>query len=205
MPIWTPGPAGHRPGVGEPAGEAAAALGHDVEARRQPRPGLAVEGQHPPAGADAATDSRVSASAASASAAASTGVHGGHNRVFTRPGTGDLAITNTCITDDSLGPFCGSDGRLTRGIRRRAGFEMREIRPHLAAHLHSSVRRGLGRYKAANRWGIIDRTCAVRILVTGGAGFIGSHVVDRLVAGGATVSVVDSLAPAVHHDHPRLP
>jgi len=33
----------------------------------------------------------------------------------------------------------------------------------------------------------------VRLLVTGGAGFIGSHLVDRLVAGGHEVAVVDNL------------
>jgi dTDP-L-rhamnose 4-epimerase len=34
----------------------------------------------------------------------------------------------------------------------------------------------------------------VKVLVTGGAGFIGSHVVDQLVAGGADVRILDSLA-----------
>ena len=34
----------------------------------------------------------------------------------------------------------------------------------------------------------------MRILVTGGAGFIGSHVADRLLADGHTVDVVDNLS-----------
>ena len=38
----------------------------------------------------------------------------------------------------------------------------------------------------------------MRLLVTGGAGFIGSFVVDRMIADGHAVTVLDSLEPQVH-------
>jgi dTDP-L-rhamnose 4-epimerase len=39
-----------------------------------------------------------------------------------------------------------------------------------------------------------------RVLVTGGAGFIGSHLVDRLVEVGYRVRILDALLPQVHGD-----
>jgi dTDP-L-rhamnose 4-epimerase len=41
-----------------------------------------------------------------------------------------------------------------------------------------------------------------RVLVVGGAGFIGSHVVDQLVAAGREVRVLDSLHPLAHAGEP---
>src|SRR5688572_14134616 len=45
----------------------------------------------------------------------------------------------------------------------------------------------------------------MRILITGGAGFIGSHVGDELLRHGHHVRALDVLAPQVHGDQPSWP
>ena len=44
-----------------------------------------------------------------------------------------------------------------------------------------------------------------RILITGGAGFIGSHLAYRLLESGHEVSILDSLVPQVHPYQPQKP
>ena len=46
---------------------------------------------------------------------------------------------------------------------------------------------------------------AERILITGGAGFIGAHVANELLAQGYTVRALDSLVPQVHGPDRKRP
>ena len=67
------------------------------------------------------------------------------------------------------------------------------IREGETRRVDTAAREGRGGERTAYGWGM-------RVLVSGGAGFIGSHTVVRLVAAGHDVVIVDSFAnskPAV--------
>ena len=51
---------------------------------------------------------------------------------------------------------------------------------------------------SGHRPGSVASAAVMNVLVTGGAGFIGSHLADRLLAEGHTVRALDSLDPQVH-------
>ena len=43
------------------------------------------------------------------------------------------------------------------------------------------------------------------ILITGGAGFIGSHLAMELINRGYSVTVLDNLSPQIHGENPDVP
>src|SRR5690606_31660000 len=51
-----------------------------------------------------------------------------------------------------------------------------------------------------SRWTTRSVTMRGRVLITGGAGFIGSHLTDELLQHGYEVRILDNLSPQVHPD-----
>ena len=104
----------------------------------------------------------------------------------------------------AIGVLAGDVSQLSRGEVERIWLP---FVPWLAVAAAASTEACVARSSARRRpWvagDALERVVSpMRILVTGGAGFIGSHVVDLLVAEGHDVVVLDSLAPDVHRMRP---
>ena len=92
----------------------------------------------------------------------------------------------------------------SRGPRRQASGDLRDgDRPQEHATHEQRWNRRTHRFdhldfepRLLNHWEVVNplESVAVRILVTGGAGFIGSHVVDAYIAAGHEVAVLDNLS-----------
>ena len=115
---------------------------------------------------------------------------------------------------DELGAALGRGGRprtlatdaerarisVTRALRA-AIDRIGRVDAAAGAHLAVAVRTGAFCSYHPERTELAERpgyAAAVRVLVTGGAGFIGSHVADRLAAEGHEPVVLDALIPQAH-------
>jgi len=91
--------------------------------------------------------------------------------------------------------FRASKGVIARNLRRRC-----VVAQHLALRVEYAAAivgacPALARRISYRAWSLLMPTSSIRrVMVTGGAGFIGSHTVDELLAQGYDVAVVDNLA-----------
>ena len=83
----------------------------------------------------------------------------------------------------------GLGPRDRQGIRRRASRRAHRRQRERRRALHAATPPGAH---------------AMRVLVTGGLGFVGSHIVEQLLDGGHEVVVVDSIEPTAHRERPTL-
>jgi hypothetical protein len=109
----------------------------------------------------------------------------------------------------------GSSDEFTQAIRieGKGWFQIRNQRPLNPVNSSGSSRRSKNRQPCEELTGAAIRITAAtacaqmkkKLLITGGAGFIGSHVADELLKHGYSVRVLDVLLPQVHGDGHRRP
>jgi len=88
--------------------------------------------------------------------------------------------------------------RLTPSRRRTPGCQMVRWRLECKIVVANEPAGCIMLWVRMPKWKSWPKGEEILALVTGGAGFIGSHIVDRLVEEGMKVRVLDSLQPRVH-------
>src|SRR5581483_9810741 len=95
---------------------------------------------------------------------------------------------------DSLSGADPASARARSGVAGRVPAREPRVRRGALVAAVTVARRPRGRRGGGGRFGIQERIVCVRALITGGAGFIGSHLSEALLAGGHEVLILDNLS-----------
>nr|GMD64007.1 UDP-glucuronic acid decarboxylase 2-like [Ipomoea batatas] len=112
--------------------------------------------------------------------------------VFLIAGIAVATVIFTLLPSSNPAPYVHGDSVNGRGYDAISGSDfLAETTAHSDRLLYQS-RVGLGSFNSGGKIPLGLKQKGLRIVVTGGAGFVGSHLVDRLIARGDSVIVVDN-------------